>query len=546
MKWIRLEKLVLIFSQIFLMANGMLAQAGEQSAVGQIPADADSLGAIPDLEEVLAELQEAGVVPSPEEMRLLLDQPRPKEDRATSHGKEGRRRGKALIRMEPTDGEGWDPRASVRGQYDLVRLRVRYRNQPDAPRDYRGYLAVGSKALELRMGDLGYAWGCGLLSSAPGRGPSLAAGSSLASWRAGPASGGSGFEKYAVTGLTLAAGAGGWRMGALAGCPQDGELSTRPTRGLLMVRKESGNLGLGVLLSRSGPEEGMSFTGDLKGELFAGGWESAQWRSSLTGATGRAWAGHLGWVGSKRIGAEGILVGSSAGEPAHSGRRPVSLPTADGQGWAIRSVVKPSRGGTMRFLLARGLGHEEGGLTSRRSQDLADMEGRWQAGPTFWLSVRWRQRSETKFVWSERFPWEPATAEPEGSRRVLSLSGVHERPGRICRLLFRSQVDGGQADSRRRKLVQATGKWTLRKGWKWRAAWATAWGGDADLVSAISPMSGLVLPRHWGHWQSESVLGLEYSIACWAWQGALSRRLPVPEQGREQTWTVWIKTECTW
>ncbi len=53
-----------------------------------------------------------------------------------------------------------------------------------------------------------------------------------------------------------------------------------------------------------------------------------------------------------------------------------------------------------------------------------------------------------------------------------------------------------------------------------------AWGDAIDLVSAVNPLRGLVLPRHWGKWASEILLGLEYSNRLGRIMLAFSRREP--------------------
>ena len=72
-----------------LMAKGSIVTAGYPVLPDfhppEVTVEADSLDSILDLEEVLAELQEAGIVPSSEELRVLLDKPSPGEGMWPGH-----------------------------------------------------------------------------------------------------------------------------------------------------------------------------------------------------------------------------------------------------------------------------------------------------------------------------------------------------------------------------------------------------------------------------------------------------------------------------
>ena len=64
--------------------------------------------------------------------------------------------------------------------------------------------------------------------------------------------------------------------------------------------------------------------------------------------------------------------------------------------------------------------------------------------------------------------------------------------------------------------------------WSWRLGHGLAWGEPVDLLGAVNPLPGLVLPRHWGSWQSETQASLGVRRGHWqvtaavAWRGARS------------------------
>jgi hypothetical protein len=79
-----------------------------------------------------------------------------------------------------------------------------------------------------------------------------------------------------------------------------------------------------------------------------------------------------------------------------------------------------------------------------------------------------------------------------------------------------------------------------------RVTLAGAWGGDADLVSAIVPFGGMILPRHWGHWRSEAVLGAEWRARGLRVRAALSMREPVDLYQAAAPQVIWVEGQWVW
>ncbi len=105
---------------------------------------------------------------------------------------------------------------------------------------------------------------------------------------------------------------------------------------------------------------------------------------------------------------------------------------------------------------------------------------------------------------------------------------------------------GKEIGNGRRSLISLTGKYRAGRTWKLRGGWVTAWGDPVDLVSAISPLAGFVLPRHWGRWRSETVLGLEWVGRGARVQAAGSLRQPEPASGERNVGTIWVEAGARW
>jgi hypothetical protein len=114
------------------------------------------------------------------------------------------------------------------------------------------------------------------------------------------------------------------------------------------------------------------------------------------------------------------------------------------------------------------------------------------------------------------------------------------------RLTIRTHAAEKEVGSGRRSLLGLNGHLNLGSGWRVRGTWVTAWGDPVDLVSAVSPMTGLVLPRHWGHWRSESVLGLERTGRTVRIRLAASLRRPDQDPSNNPLPSCWAEAEIRW
>ena len=79
-----------------------------------------------------------------------------------------------------------------------------------------------------------------------------------------------------------------------------------------------------------------------------------------------------------------------------------------------------------------------------------------------------------------------------------------------------------------------------------KGAWAAAWGEPEDLVSGLSPLPGYVLPRHWGHWAEETMLGLAWTQGRCRLSVAGARRLPNRDDDCVPVTQYWGELQFRW
>ncbi len=159
---------------------------------------------------------------------------------------------------------------------------------------------------------------------------------------------------------------------------------------------------------------------------------------------------------------------------------------------------------------------------------------------------RWNHRINESAGWSESFPWLPPSIIKTETRSVLAVDFKREQKSESLDIMFRSLVRSGSTSDGRRSLAGVR----FKKMWfsKIRAliAYQWAWGDPVDLVSAISPLSGLVLPRHWGHWSSEILLAGRINTPLGRFTLACSRRVATASAEKTNEITVWAGCRGSW
>jgi hypothetical protein len=166
--------------------------------------------------------------------------------------------------------------------------------------------------------------------------------------------------------------------------------------------------------------------------------------------------------------------------------------------------------------------------------------------------IRWRRQSKEIRNWLEQSPWLPPALSSRSEREQLVLSAERIWPSLRLLLTYRSRqelADRGDPEVvawRRRSLVSLTAQWQPPGAWRARGGWHVAWGDPVDLVSVVSPLPGIVVPRHWGHWRAETQAGLERRWDNLRIQlGGAARQ---PREGMEggMRLEVWLRSEVIW
>lgn len=293
-------------------------------------------------------------------------------------------------------------------------------------------------------------------------------------------------------------------------------------------------------------EKGVSLAGGMRNKPIYGSFETMVWQSAPGIPPTGAAVLQVGWKPAAGSGIEGLLgYADLAGPPGLASRPPV-LPGWDGRGMALRGFTRTSSGSVLRAMVHLGHNLDRVGLRNREVKTLIDLQAGKKISKQVELAVRYRSTDIRTWGWLERYPWQPPRETDSKRRTIISVQFVLERPRLRSRLMLRSYGLGREVDSGRRSLVSLTGRYVLGKGWKFRGSWVTAWGDPVDLVSAISPLTGMVLPRHWGRWRSETVLGLEWVSGGARIQAAGSMRNPEPGGGERILHTVWVEIGAHW
>jgi hypothetical protein len=160
-------------------------------------------------------------------------------------------------------------------------------------------------------------------------------------------------------------------------------------------------------------------------------------------------------------------------------------------------------------------------------------------------SFRARSTAERRWSWSARFPWLPPAGEPSRIRGQVQL-GVQWESGERrlqVRVQHQREDDAGLRESR--TLVTCSGRWSLGSRWRLRCGQGSAWGDPVNLMTAIAPLAGRVIPRHWGTWRSEIHLGVGWEAKWGRIWLAGARRIPAESRGSAH-WQVWSSAEVAW
>lgn len=490
--------------------------------------------------EAWLELEAAGLAPSAEEQADLLAE----QAEAAGSGPAGGIPGEGSLRVRGYffPEEPW----RRDGRLDLVlgpgRLQGRYVQGGEQPGLAGGTLEVGFGPLGLVGGYLGLQGGFGLLLARSGRTGSLAADGKLelprgrlSRWATWP-------DRRTLQGAGLRWGGGGWELQAAGGrTPQDG----LPVFGGNLVWAGEKTL-IGMSGLQVGPGRGLSLWGGGRREFLEWNLETAGWLPASDQRAQLSWQATVGLAPDPRWGLQGGWAQGRGGPRSPLGARPAFLAGDEGWGWALGGHWKPRRAWRMSLLATASEAREIGGEPRRDAERVWDAIAVVGAGPGLRLDLRLRSKSTRRWAWSERYPWQAPVPLVRESRLQGQL-GVEGTSGeRTLKAGFRWLQVAEPAESSRRWLGYVGGTWRWGPHWRGRAGYGAAWGAEQDLVSAVAPLPGLVLPRHWGSWRSETYGGLGWvrgNLAVWA---AFSWRRPAGEEALPGAWQGWLDGRLAW
>jgi hypothetical protein len=254
----------------------------------------------------------------------------------------------------------------------------------------------------------------------------------------------------------------------------------------------------------------------------------------------------LKWRIGPKAGLEGQWGISDLASAPGLGSRPGVLSGWSGQGYALRGFIRADPGLDVRALVHLAQNLDRLGVRNKIGKALVDFQFRKKVSPQVDLAVRYRGAGARSMSWSERYPWQrPEPGRPQ-KRTVLSAKATGQWPRWRAVCLVRSYALDVSSGSGRRSLFNLSARFEPDLAWKLRGSWVTAWGDPVDLVSAIVPVTGMVLPRHWGRWQSETVLGAEWQGYGTRVQAAGSWRQSERTEAVGAVWTVWLEAGFRW
>lgn len=525
-----------------------------ESAAGQQDPASDSRvkDAVPvvpdDLEEVddaLGTLNDAGVPPTREDLARFLNEER--MSRAAGTGIVNPRvfLGSLQYRLGHYRNEGLDHYGKISLEIPWLRFRARFRKYRSGLTDATGTVELGSGPVELRAGVLGLSQGHGLLVGPPGRGSTLAADSGfgprterVVTWLGSN-------EPRALSGFGGSALLGSWIFRFVREEFVDLEterarhtvvqLGFRQQEWRVSVAGQAGRNAGGVSISAGAAKGPMSGSLEVMGRIPAPG-------IPPVGAA----VFQVKWSPVRGTGLEGQFGFADLPTPPELASRPAVLPGWAGRGFAVRGFTRTKSGMALRALLHLGSHLDRKGTRNRYTKVLVDLQASRKLASRVQASIRYRRDTRVAWEWSERYPWQaPRPVEP-ARRAIISMQLLFEQNERRVRLMIRSYgLENGKSGGRR-SLVGLSGNQSVGRGWKLRGTWVSAWGDPVDLVSAVSPVSGMVLPRHWGGWRSETVLGLERVLRGLRIQAAASLRYPEKDLPQGPVPAFWAEARISW
>lgn len=494
---------------------------------------------------LLADLEEAGLVPSDVDLRDLgvVEQPAPDpavvEARAWPTGS---------CRLAAQDDGRL--RASLDGRAAAIGFRLRARGGTAGPAEVGGCAWADGPSWAAAAGGVGVYRGLGLLAAGPGRGRTLSVCGSLNAAASGPRHWSSADGTTGARGVVGQGRVGAFTAGAMVGRQAATTTAPAAAENAAWLEYRRGPLAIGGLVEPGAGERGRSLAVavDLVGlQLRA---ETARWAGLGTAGRAAATAGSVRW-GSRKvmIEAQGANAAASAG-PRH-GARPACLIGWDGWGWAARGRVGVGPSLALTVLAAAAEDRPTRTLAQDRDMRLnleIGLAGR--AGPRGTWTLRWRRREDTRWHHDDAAPWLPAAN--AGDRTTDTWVGE----GTLT--LDRGEVTGAlrvvavdEPTGQGRRAVASA---------RWRGPWGPfratiggtwAWGDPVSVATVTTPVAGLAVARAWGAWAAEFYAGADLRLGRARIQAAAARRTPaIPATAlttaTSAAWQAWACLAVDW
>ena len=450
----------------------------------------------------------------------------------------------------------WDGRVSFssEGQVDQLSklkiqagrlmLRGRVRRSSDGETMTAGSTFVDLGPLEIQAGGIGMNAGYGLLIERPGRSAGLSAGQSFRSlsnrnvgWATLP-------EKKSLWGIGARLKGRVWNVALMHGKSGD-EKSNTPLSLFHLVRT-LGPLSLGMGGVYSPSQNGATFSGIWQSGFTHLGFELASWANKNEEGHPGAWLVSFQAKLPLDVTLQGRWAASNSNEGSNSGGRPGVLNTWGGSGWAVRLRGRASKIWLLQALISQGKGPDWDGSHGRQKKNLVDLLllGKFSSG---WeIKCRWNERIRISESWSEQYPWLPPEISREDERVSLALDIKKKQHQGAWIVSVRSLGRDGVTNSGRRTLAGIRYKGSMSAVVSFLLSHHWSWGAPVDLVSAVNPIRGLVLPRHWGHWDSESMAGIDLNTRLGKLMAAISRREPISGSLEKAENRVWVGFQAKW
>ena len=515
----------------------LLLLAGQQSAPAQEPTPPDTVASREemmideDLDELLAEMSVVSQVPSQAEVRRWL-----------GPGEQGKSASSGSVQWRSRTGTGGEGKQTLqlRWQWPWATGRFKYVRSGEKQESPTGGLQLGSGDLGMTLGRVGAGAGSGLLLARPGRQVGLAADGPLGrqslqlrSWAGQP-------DERTLTGMGAWLQRGPVRLQAAAGAhARSADPEGLVLASALAVARDSWQAGCAQLTTPEG--RGLScWTSGKARSTGRLGWsaELASWKSA-TGHTKQVLQMVTSYQVARCWSMQFGVALEHGGERSPLARRSPFLRGKVGRGWAWRTRFRLGSAARLWLLVHRVEYGDSPAQPDEFRQLTWEIQGSYSLPRDLRLEARLSWQDRLRRQRSQRFPWAVPSLvlDQTRGRGRLRLSGPWGPRDWSLAVTFlnlaRPTGNGSRA------LLSGRLKGTAG-GLSWRVGHDLSWGQPVDLVGAINPVPGLVLPRHWGAWQSEIHGGLGLRTPGWEGWLAAAWRAAAPGPEAVDSGQLWL------